>query len=125
MSPTTITDFDVATATFLASHRNCPVEITISGLDCHYAADTGMLRRMELVQEPNGGAQLNIVLRQGDRTSSVKMIRHIHSINVTDRRLSIDAGGGIHEDLECLALHNADGREKLLLIRRLAAIAQA
>src|SRR5579885_779603 len=95
MSPTRIADFDVATTTFLATHRNCPVEITISDLDCHFAAESGTLRRMELVEEPNGSAQLNIVLRRSDRSSSVKMIRHIHSINVNGRRLSVDAGKGI------------------------------
>jgi hypothetical protein len=125
MQPTTLAEFDIATATFLASHRNCPVEITISGLDCHYAADCGMLRRMELVQEPNGSAQLNIVLCRGDHTSSVKMIRQIHSINMTGRTLTVDAGKGVHENLECLSPHDADGREKLLLIRHLAAIGQA
>jgi hypothetical protein len=124
MSVINTTEFDVATHTFLASHRHCPVEITIRDLDCHFAADSGMLRRMELVTEPNGSVQLNIVLRRGDRSCSVKTIRHIRSINVTGRRLSVEAGSGIHEDLECLALHNARGREKLLLIRHLAGIAQ-
>jgi len=125
MSPTNITEFDVATKAFLASHRNCPVEITICDLDSHFAADNGLLRRMEIVTEPNGSAQLNIVLRRGDRSSSVKMIRHIRSINLTGRRLSVDAGNGIQENLECLDLHSARGREKLLLIRHLAAIRQA
>ena len=125
MSKTTIAQFDVATRTFLTSHRNCPVEITICGLDCHYSADTGTLRRMELVTESNGGLQLNILLRRGKRGSSVKMIRSIRSIEVTGRRLSIDSGNGIHQNLECLSLHNVRGREKLLLIRHLAAIRQA
>jgi len=124
MSVIKTTEFDVATHNFLASHRHCPVEVTIRDLDCHFAADSGMLRRMDLVTEPNGSVQLNIVLRRGDRSCSVKTIRHIHSINVTGRRLSVDAGRGIHEDLECLALHNAGGREKLLLIRHLAGITQ-
>lgn len=84
-----------------------------------------MLRRMEFVGEPNGGAHLNIVLRRGSRISSVRMISRIRSIEVTDRRLSVDSGKRIHQNLECLAPHNADGREKLLLIRHLAAIAQA
>lgn len=125
MSPTKIIDFDVATRNFLTSHRNCPVEITICGLDCQYSADNGMLRRMELVTEPNGAPQLNIILRRGDRTSSVKMLRNVRAINVTGRRLTVDSGSGIRQNLECLGLHNVRGREKLLLIRHLTAIAQA
>jgi hypothetical protein len=124
MSHTTLNQFDVATRNFLTSHRNCPVEITICGLDCHYSADTGTLRRMELLKESNGNVQLNIVLRRGDRSSSLKMIRSIRSINVTGRRLSVDSGNGIQQNLECLAMHNVRGREKLLLIRHIAAITQ-
>lgn len=123
MSPTRIAEFGAATRAFMASHRNCPVEITISDLD--HVADSGILRRMEFVREPDGGARLKIVLRRGNRISSVRIISRIRSINVTDRRLSVDSGMGIHQNLECLALHNAEGREKLLLIRHLAAIAEA
>ena len=125
MSKNTTAQFDVATRNFLAFHRNCPVEITICGLDCHYSADTGTLRRMELVTESDGSVQLNILLRRGDRSSSFKMIRSIRSIHVTGRRLSIDSGNGIRQHMECLSLHNVRGREKLLLIRHLAAIRQA
>lgn len=125
MSLTRLIDFDVATQNFLTSHRNCPVEITICGLDTHYSADSGRLRRMELVTDLDGAAQLNIVLRRGDRSSSVKMIRNIRSISVTGRWFTVDSGSGIRQNLECLSLHNARGREKLLLIRHLTAIAQA
>ncbi len=125
MLKTITAQFDVATRNFIASHRNCPVEITIRGLDCQYSADTGTLRRLDLVTESNGGVQLNILLRRGNRDPSVKMIRSIRSIQVTGRRLSIESANGIHQDLECLSLHNARGREKLLLIRHLAAIRQA
>lgn len=125
MFKTTTAQFDVAARKFIASHRNCPVEITIRGLDCQYSADTGTLRRLELITESNGGVRMNILLRRGNRGSSVKMIPGIRSIEVTGRRLSIDSADGIHQDLECLSLHNARGREKLLLIRHLAAIRQA
>lgn len=101
------------------------MEITICDLACQYSADSGMLRRIDLVTEPDGAAQLNIVLRRGDRNSSVKMIRNIRSVNATGRSLTIDSGNGIRQSLECLALHNVGGREKLLLIRHLTAIGQA
>jgi hypothetical protein len=125
MFKTTTAQFDVAARNFIASHRNCPVEITIRGLDCQYSADTGTLRRLELTTESNGSLQLNIFLRRGSRGSSVKMINSIRCIQVTGRRLSIDSANGIHQDLECLSLHNAKGREKLLLLRHLDAIRQA
>jgi len=79
---------------------------------------------MDLLKEPNGSTQLNIILRRGSKGSSVKIIRSIRSINATGRRLCVDSGNGIQQNLECLALHNARGREKLLLIRHLAAMAQ-
>jgi hypothetical protein len=53
------------------------------------------------------------------------MLRNIRAINVTGRRLTVDSGSGVRQNLECLALHNVRGREKLLLIRHLTAIAQA
>jgi hypothetical protein len=130
MLQTTVTEFraaefNAAIKHFARSHRNCPVEMTFSGLSSDHAADCGKLRRMKLLKEPNGSTQLQIVLRQHGRASSVKTIRRIRSFSMTARTLSIYCDQGIQRNLECLALHEAAGRDKLLAIRHLAELAQA
>jgi hypothetical protein len=124
MFATNITDLRTAAAKFLYSHRNCLVEITFSGVACTYAEDGGALCDIDLRREPSGSADLYIVLRHGDGRRIVQTIRDIRSINVTGRILNVTSDTGIQENVECVALHDAGGREKLLLIRHLAEMAQ-
>ena len=125
MLPIYVTHFRATADRFLHSHRNCPVEIMFSGLACTYAEDGGALCGIELRTEPGDSADLYIVLRNGDGSLAVKTIRNIRSLDVSGRVLSIASDTGIQENLECVALHNATGREKVLLIRHLAEIAQS
>jgi hypothetical protein len=80
---------------------------------------------MKLLRDPNGSTQLQIVLRHHRHASSVKTIRRIRSFSMTARTLSIHCDQGIQRNLECRALHEAAGRDKLLAIRHLAELAQA
>jgi hypothetical protein len=125
MSSTSITDLRTTAARFLHSHRNCFIEITFSGRACTYAEDGGALCQIEVRTEPGGRADLYIVLRHGDGTCIVETIQDVRSMKARRRVLNVISRTGIQENLECVALHNAAGREKLLRIRHLAEMAQA
>ena len=124
MFPTKINDLHATAAKFLQSHRNCLVEITFSGLACTYAEDGGVLCGIELGANPSGKVDLYVVLRNNDGSRAIKTVRNIRSLNVTARVLSVASHTGLQENLECVGLHEAAGREKLLAIRHLAELAQ-
>lgn len=125
MFPAKINDLHATAARFLHSHRNCLVEITFSGLACTYAEDGGVLYSIELGTKPGGNVDLHIVLRNSDGSRAVKTVRNIRSLDTTGRVLSVASETGVQENLECVGLHDAAGREKLLLIRHLAEMGQA
>lgn len=100
------------------------MEITFSGIACTHAEDGGALRRIELRVKPNGSADLGVTLGNHDGSSTVKTILNIRGLEATERILSIDCYEGIRQTLECVALHDAAGRERILAIRHLAELAQ-
>ena len=96
------------------------MEITFPGLACTYAEDGGVLCGIELGAKPGGSVDLYVVLRNRNGAREIKTIRNIRSLDATDRVLSVASDTGVQENLECVALHDASGREKLLAIRHLA-----
>lgn len=105
---------------FLALHRNCPVEIRISGLPVSDLPDgCGVLYGLKLLVEPNGRSELEVGLRDRDSGHTV-MIPAIRSCDANYRLLKFNCDNGVRRNLECQAAHSVCAREKLLLFRHLA-----